>query len=194
VCVGHAPSPETLKAKDDLHERRSAPSKAGETSCGPHAHEPKELNRRRVRVTHQTKTSSTALLSVHPDRRKPTIATRGFASVKSQPRIEDLTLKHIFTGNPPTLTDLHGPAPDNYRLQQENNKEKRDQQLPPVPGTGRTKSSNSPKAWRRDHHHWENQGGTKLHPSPKARGRTPGGGDAEPPPPRRNEAPEFFSL
>jgi len=52
ACVGHAPSSGTLKAKDDLHERRSAPSEAGETSCGPHAHELEELNRRRVRVTH----------------------------------------------------------------------------------------------------------------------------------------------
>jgi hypothetical protein len=49
--VGHAPSPGTLKAKDDLHERRSVPFEAGETSCGPHAHEPEELNRQRVQDT-----------------------------------------------------------------------------------------------------------------------------------------------
>jgi len=62
ACVKHTPSPGTPKTMDGLHERRSAPPEARETSCGPHANEPEELNRRRVRVTHQTKTSPHGLV------------------------------------------------------------------------------------------------------------------------------------
>jgi len=102
---------------DDLQKSRTGPFEARKASRNPHARG--QEGRPPACAGHAPNMSELhGLAGDHRDRRGPRTATGRFLSKKNQPRLIDLALNNISTGNPPTPAFLHEPKPEVLCLHQ----------------------------------------------------------------------------
>jgi len=108
--------------------------------------EGKKEDPRHVLVKRRTEESYTVSPGDHRDRRGLKTATGRFLSKKNQPRLIDLALNNISTGNPPTPAFLHEPEPEVLCLHQkrQSKTKKKKTTASTNANTGR-KNSNSPR-------------------------------------------------